>query len=106
MRDATKLDVYFTGDKTLFLIPLYQRKYAWKRKHCERLFTDLLKVKAEGRQSHFFGSITSQVIANGSKIEFHLIDGQQRLTTLWLLHWYLAVRTNNLSVAKKWLGNL
>ncbi|MBQ1795461.1 MAG: hypothetical protein II110_07250, partial [Treponema sp.] len=33
------------------------------------------------------------------------LDGQQRLTTLWLLHWYLAVRTNNLSVAKKWLGN-
>ena len=25
------------------------------------------------------------------------LDGQQRLTTLWLLHWYIAVRTNLLS---------
>ena len=33
------------------------------------------------------------------------LDGQQRLTTLWLLHWYLAVRTNKLSEAKNWLKN-
>lgn len=31
------------------------------------------------------------------------LDGQQRLTTLWLLHLYLAVRTNNLASAKEWL---
>ena len=84
MRDATKLDVYFTGDKTLFLIPLYQRKYAWKRKHCERLFTDLLKVKAEGRQSHFFGSIVT-IKASETEDDLLIIDGQQRITTISLL---------------------
>ena len=34
MRDATKLRIYFNDDKALFLIPLYQRKYAWQKKHC------------------------------------------------------------------------
>lgn len=84
MRDATKLDVYFTGDKTLFLIPLYQRKYAWKRKHCERLFADLLKVKSEGRQSHFFGSIVT-IKASETEDDLLIIDGQQRITTISLL---------------------
>ena len=59
MRDATKLRIYFNDDKALFLIPLYQRKYAWQRKHCERLFMDLEKVHKNNLRSHFFGSIVS-----------------------------------------------
>lgn len=84
MRDATKLNEYFSGDKTLFLIPLYQRKYAWKRKHCERLFADLLKVNKEGRRSHFFGSIVT-VSASETENDLLIIDGQQRITTISLL---------------------
>ncbi len=84
MRDTTKLDVYFTGDKALFLIPLYQRKYAWKRKHCERLFADLLKVSKEGRQSHFFGSIVT-IKASETEDDLLIIDGQQRITTISLM---------------------
>lgn len=84
MRDATKLNVYFSGDKALFLIPLYQRKYAWKRKHCERLFDDLLKVIKERRQSHFFGSIVS-IKASETEDDLLIIDGQQRITTISLL---------------------
>ena len=44
----------------------------------------------DGRESHFFGSIVSAVVPNGSKIEYHIIDGQQRLTTITLL--LLAIR--------------
>ena len=84
MRDAIKIDVYFSGDKTLFLIPLYQRKYAWKRKHCERLFSDLIKVSKEDRKSHFFGSIVA-VKANDVDDDLLIIDGQQRITTISLL---------------------
>ena len=49
MKDADKINEYFTRDRTLFLIPLYQRRYTWQRKHCERLFADLIKVSEEGR---------------------------------------------------------
>ena len=84
MRDATKLNEYFSGDKTLFLIPLYQRKYAWERKHCERLFTDLIKVVSEGRRSHFFGSIVT-IKASETEDDLLIIDGQQRITTISLL---------------------
>lgn len=84
MQDSQKLDVYFNGDKTLFLIPLYQRRYAWQKKHCERLFSDLLKVHHENRRSHFFGSIVS-MRADEVHDDLLIIDGQQRITTVSLL---------------------
>lgn len=55
MRDATRLDIYFHDDRALFLIPLYQRKYSWQQKHCQRLFADLVKVHEQNLYSHFFG---------------------------------------------------
>ena len=84
MRDATKISDYFYGAKTLFIIPLYQRKYAWQQKHCVRLFEDLKKIHKEGIYSHFFGSIVSTK-ADEHEDDLLIIDGQQRITTLSLL---------------------
>lgn len=85
MRDATKLDIYFKDDKALFLIPLYQRKYAWQQKHCQRLFSDLLKVHKENIPSHFFGSIVSVKANSEHENDLLIIDGQQRITTISIL---------------------
>lgn len=84
MKYATKLNEYFSGDKTLFLIPLYQRNYAWQRKHCERLFSDLEKIHKNNIYSHFFGSIVT-VKATDVEDDLLIIDGQQRITTISLL---------------------
>ena len=73
-----------------FIIPVYQRKYDWKQENCRQLWDDLRKTVRDKRDSHFFGSIVSSVVPNGSEIEFHIIDGQQRLTTVTLL--LLAIR--------------
>lgn len=78
------------GADKCFLIPVYQRKYDWKLDNCRQLYEDLKKIVSDGRDSHFFGSIVSAVVPNGSKIEYHIIDGQQRLTTISLL--FLAIR--------------
>lgn len=84
MRDATKLRIYFNDDKALFLIPLYQRKYAWQKKHCQRLFSDLQKIHEKNITSHFFGSIVS-VKASETENDLLIIDGQQRITTISIL---------------------
>ncbi len=84
MRDATRLDKYFNDDKSLFQIPLYQRKYSWENKHCYRLFSDLLKVHRQNLASHFFGCLVS--IKESMVVDdLLIIDGQQRLTTISLL---------------------
>ena len=84
MRDATKLRIYFNDDKALFLVPLYQRKYAWQKKHCQRLFSDLQKIQEKNIPSHFFGSIVS-VKASETENDLLIIDGQQRITTISIL---------------------
>lgn len=84
MRDATKIDDYFNGAKTLFVIPLYQRKYAWKEKHCARLFADLIKIHKEHLHSHFFGCIVS-TLTSETDDDLLIIDGQQRITTISLI---------------------
>lgn len=84
MRDATKINDYFYGAKTLFIIPLYQRKYAWQQKHCARLFDDLKKIHSKNIPSHFFGSIVATK-DNRDDDDLLIIDGQQRITTLSLL---------------------
>ena len=80
-----KLLGFMEGANNRYVIPVYQRKYDWKIENCNKLYEDLKKIIRKQRGSHFFGSIVSQVVPNGSKIEFHIIDGQQRLTTVTLL---------------------
>ena len=81
----TKMTAFMEGAGKRYIIPVYQRKYDWKLENCRQLYEDLKKVVQIGRSSHFFGSIVSSVVPNGSKIEYHIIDGQQRLTTVSLL---------------------
>lgn len=80
-----KMTGFMEGADKRFVIPVYQRKYDWKYDNCRQLYEDLKKIVVDGRDSHFFGSIVSAVVPNGSKIEYHIIDGQQRLTTITLL---------------------
>ena len=93
----TKMLNFMEGADKRYIIPVYQRKYNWKQENCKQLYDDLKKIIRDKRESHFFGSIVSSVAANGSKIEYYIIDGQQRLTTVTLL--LLAIR--NLLVKKR-----
>lgn len=81
----SKMIAFMEGADKRFVIPVYQRKYDWKLENCEQLYQDLKKIVFDRRDNHFFGSIVSSVIPVGSKIEYHIIDGQQRLTTISLL---------------------
>lgn len=66
-----------------FVIPVYQRNYDWKSQNCEQLFDDLERLQIEQKANHFFGTI---VIKPGEQFnEEHIIDGQQRLTTVSIL---------------------
>ena len=85
-----KITGFMEGADKRFIIPVYQRKYDWRQENCRQLWDDLKKVVRDRRDSHFFGSIVSSVVPNGSRFEFHIIDGQQRLTTVTLL--LLAIR--------------
>ena len=80
---ATLLD----KNRTQFILPKYQRHYTWEEKHCQRLWDDLVKMQKEDRNSHFIGAIVS-INEGGDPMgisKYTLIDGQQRITTLFLI---------------------
>ena len=80
------------GDnKADFLIPDYQRPYAWEDKECQTLWDDIFNFAFPGGDSsnfdrhndeYFLGPI---VTFQNKKKQQEVIDGQQRLTTLMLL---------------------
>lgn len=76
---------YLEGPSHRYIIPVYQRRYDWKIENCKQLYNDLLRLAKDKEGNHFFGSIVSDVVGAGSITEYHIIDGQQRLTTVTLL---------------------
>ena len=74
--------------KDFFSVPDFQREYVWKRKEVEKLLQDLYdefydedERVIEGPE-YFLGSIVACKADDGT---FQLIDGQQRITTLYLI---------------------
>lgn len=89
--DQKSVKALFSEKKADFLIPDYQRPYAWGEKECQTLWDDLFlfafpdndcdKFKSDSDE-YFLGPIVTFKNDDG-KLE--IIDGQQRLTTLMLL---------------------
>ncbi len=72
-----------------FTIPIYQRKYSWNEKHCEKLWEDIIDVgkHKDDKKRHFIGSVV--MVDEKSKASqprrYSIIDGQQRLTTFSII---------------------
>ncbi|WP_309544890.1 DUF262 domain-containing protein [Helicobacter sp. MIT 14-3879] len=76
-----------------FSIPKYQRDYAWKKKNFEELWEDLEEIKDSGdSQGHFLGTIVVAPNAQDSE-RFDIIDGQQRITTIFMLLYALVCKS-------------
>jgi hypothetical protein len=62
--------------KLKFEIPFYQRAYSWEKQDIEKLINDI-----NARSKHYLGNIVFK--KNNDK--FIIIDGQQRLTTIYII---------------------
>ncbi len=94
----TKLQEIIEGNKQ-YVVPLFQRAYSWKKSQWESLWNDILELyHSDNRRPHFMGSIvtmpTSAIPEGVSK--YLLIDGQQRLTTIFILLCALRDKAKNI----------
>lgn len=73
-------------NKRVFKVPVYQRNYDWTNIQCEKLFQDIMNAGKNNRQ-HFMGTIVYIDDINGGSglNEVLIIDGQQRITTMYIL---------------------
>ena len=74
---------------TVYTVPIYQRNYAWRAPQIEQLISDIQDAVTRQESTYFLGNL---VVTPGEhpRKDFAVIDGQQRLTTLYLLLTFLA----------------
>lgn len=81
------------------LIPYYQRPYKWEETQIKNLFADYFKNE---QKEYFVGSVVMVENHDGG---FEIIDGQQRITTLFLLNYlkfiFLRAYIEELIIVKK-----
>lgn len=92
--DETELASLLSGDN-IFSIPYFQRAYKWKSQRLKQLESDILGIVDGTSDLHFLGAI----IIHGRRSNpadpnvYDVIDGQQRITTLFL---YIAAAVKQL----------
>ena len=94
-------------DKYSVVIPQLQRDYAQGRADAkelrERFLSQILRVLGgKGRLNLDFVYGYDKALSPNHHPIFYPLDGQQRLTTLWLLHWYL-LPSESLAEEREWL---
>lgn len=89
-------------------IPIIQRDYAQGRENETKVRSKFVEFITNSFSTHkaeeldfVYGNVREE--NNKSTHTFIPVDGQQRLTTLWLLHWFLAVREGRLKEISGWM---
>ena len=95
----------FEGD-VRYEIPFFQRGYAWEKKQWDQLFEDISEEilpdlndgSSVEEAEHFFGPIVvlEKAFSEGEGRHFVVIDGQQRITTVYLLLAHIMQRLERL----------
>jgi hypothetical protein len=69
------------SDKIKYVIPLYQRDFTWEDKEISQLIEDINDF--DFKNNHYY--IGSLIVDKKGENQYEVIDGQQRLTALFLL---------------------
>ncbi len=91
-----KIRKIFSGDAQ-FIIPRNQRRYVWEEKQWKELLGDIEYIKKRKKDSnkdisHFLGSFVLQE----KEFFYEIIDGQQRITTLFIILSAICIRLNEI----------
>ena len=79
--EQKNLKSLFANDNR-YIIPYYQRHYSWTMEQCRQLYDDVMDAFDSEAGSYFLGNIVLAEDEHDDRPE--VVDGQQRLITLWL----------------------
>lgn len=92
LSNLTIEDVFNRGD-VVYEIPIYQRNYAWGKDEIDTFVQDINDAMRKGESAYYYIG-TLATFYKGDRI-YEVIDGQQRLTTIYLLLIALGVIPKN-----------
>lgn len=91
LNETQKIENKFQEIKQLenkdFLIPSYQRGYRWDNKEVKELLEDINEFMLDKKNNGFY--CLQPIVVKEDKSKYRIIDGQQRLTTIFLIIKYL-----------------
>tara|TARA_R110001599_G_scaffold353829_1_gene599374 strand:- start:11975 stop:14047 length:2073 start_codon:yes stop_codon:yes gene_type:complete len=93
------------SDSATYVVPMYQRNYAWGEGEINQLIQDVVDYKQKGNARYYIGTL---VVFERKDLRFEVIDGQQRFTTLSLIATYLKNSTidDTASLNMEWYQKL
>ena len=90
VEEKTIADIFAGEEK--YVVPLYQREYAWTECEVGRLLADIWEAyRNDSSRNYYVGTLVVKPCEN----EYEVIDGQQRLTTLSILYSLIGDRSNH-----------
>ena len=89
VKTLTVSDLFDNDNKCNYIIPIYQRNYAWGDNEISSLLQDIKNACEKNKEQDKNYYIGSLVVYRRENDDFEVIDGQQRLTTLTLIMHYL-----------------
>ena len=93
LKEVSIEEIFISGEKSIYEIPIYQRNYAWEKDEITTLVQDVYDAfKKNSLGVYYIGTLVSH--HKGDRV-FEVIDGQQRLTTIRLILGALDIVPNN-----------
>lgn len=82
---SIRLLTILNWEDTEFVVPTYQRSYAWGERECRELWRDIHRAAKDG-SPHFMGTFLYTAHGQeGAARRLAIVDGQQRITTTTLI---------------------
>lgn len=75
-----------TSTSSMLIIPLFQRSYVWTKRQLDRMIREIEAIADEEDVSRFLGAViaVTRPTNPSQPTPYEVVDGQQRLTTLYL----------------------
>jgi len=91
------------SDDASYIVPMYQRNYAWGEGEITQLVQDVVDYQKKGHHRYYIGTLVVYKRNDGG---LEVIDGQQRFTTLSLLATYLKNLSSEAGASKSLVNKL
>ncbi len=82
LKELSVDELFNSSEEISYEIPIYQRNYAWEIDEITALLNDVWDACQMNKKVYYIGTLVSYARGNNT---FEVIDGQQRLTTLYLI---------------------
>jgi len=92
LKEQSIAEIY-NGEKATYEVPIYQRNFSWGKDEISALVQDVYDAcNSDNTQTYFIGTLVS--FHKGDQI-YEVIDGQQRLTTIYFVLSALGIHFRN-----------